>query len=365
MRYKNLGNTGLFVSEFCLGTMTFGTPLPEYASAGGVQQDEVDRITARAFDAGVNFIDTANVYSSGQAETMIGHTLKKHGIARHDVVISTKAVHATGKGPNDGGASRHHIIHQAKESLRRLGTEYIDLFQLHGWDPVTPVEETMRTLEDLIRQGHVRYIGVSNWAAWQVSKAMGISDKLNISRLQSYQGYYSLIGRDVEREIVPMLESEGLGLIAFSPLAGGYLTGKYREEANVGRRATIPFPPVDETRGENLLSTMDAIAAQHGVSMEAVALAWLRQQPVVSSIILGIKSVNQLEANLAALELNLSNEELKMLSEVSSLPLEYPGWMIANDSQPRREILENGIAQQSKVLRHSGEHSVKNTVGEE
>ncbi len=351
MRYNKLGNTGLFVSEFCLGTMTFGKPAPQYAAAGGVEQKEVDLIASRAFDAGINFIDTANVYSGGQAEAMVGQTLKNNTIARHDVIIATKAAHAMGQGPNDGGASRHHLMHQAKASLKRLGTDYIDLYQLHGWDPVTPIEETLRALEDLVTQGHVRYIGVSNWAAWQVSKALGISDRLNSARFQSYQGYYSLIGRDAEREVIPMLESEGLGLIAFSPLAGGYLTGKYRDGNGSGRRATIQFPPVDETRGAQLLSVMDDIATQKGVSMEAIALAWISHQPAVSSTILGLKNINQLEANLAAIDLKLSEEECKRLADTSALPFEYPGWMIANDSDSRRKLLETGMAEQTTLPR--------------
>ena len=351
MRYNRLGNTGLFVSEFCLGTMTFGTPAPQYAAAGGVQQETMDHISARAFDAGINFIDTANVYSGGQAETMVGQTLKKHGVARHDVVLSTKAGHATGTGPNDGGSSHRHLIQQAKDSLKRLGTDYIDLYQLHGWDPATPMEETLRALEDLVRQGHVRYVGVSNWAAWQVSKALGISDKLNLARFQSYQGYYSLIGRDAEREVVPMLESEGLGLIAFSPLAGGYLTGKYREDAHTGRRASIQFPPVDETRGRTLLSAMDAVAAPRGVSLEAISLAWLRKKRTVASTILGVKSVDQLERNLRAIDIDLSDEELNALEMPGSLAFEYPGWMIANDSDTRQRLLETGIPEQTRVPR--------------
>ena len=351
MRYNKLGNTGLFVSEFCLGTMTFGTPAPQYAAAGGVQQETMDQIFARAFDAGINFIDTANVYSGGQAETMVGLTLKKLGVVRHDVVIATKAGHATGGGPNDGGASHRHLIHQAKDSLQRLGTDYIDLYQLHGWDPVTPIEETLRALEDLVRQGHVRYVGVSNWAAWQVSKALGIADKLNFAPFQTYQGYYSLIGRDLEREVVPMLRTEGLGLIAFSPLAGGYLTGKYRVDANTGRRASIQFPPVDQARGESLLSAMDAVATNRGVSLEAIALAWLRQKQTVNSTILGVKTVDQLERNLRAMDINLSSDEIDVLEIPGTLAFEYPGWMIANDSAPRQRLLNTGISDQTRVPR--------------
>lgn len=342
MRYKKLGTTGLFVSEFCLGTMTFGTPAPQYAAAGGMPQDVLDAIALRAFDAGINFIDTANVYSGGEAEEMVGRMLRKHGLARHGVVISTKAEHATAAGPNDGGASRHHITHQVKESLRRLGTDYIDLYQMHGWDPATPLEETLRALDDMVRHGHVRYVGVSNWAAWQAMQALGVSDRLNLTRLQSYQGYYSLVGRDIEREVMPMLRAEGLGMLVFSPLAGGYLTGKYRIRSGEGRRASIPFPPVDDARGQQVLSAMDAVAAAHGASLEAVALAWLRQQPGVTSVVLGLKSVAQLEANLAAASLALTDEELATLSHAGALPMEYPGWMIANDSAARLSLMDTG-----------------------
>ncbi len=241
MRYNLLGNSGLFVSEMCLGTMVFGPSTGRYAGAGDVQQDEVDRIVRRAFDAGINFVDTANVYSGGHSEEMIGRSLKNLGIARHQVVIATKVEHATGSGPNDGGASRYHLIDQLKTSLKRLGTDHIDLYQLHGWDPATPLEETIRALDDLVRQGHVRYVGVSNWAAWQISKALGVAERVSAVPFQSVQAYYSLAARELEREIVPMLQAERLGLLVYSPLAGGYLSGKYRDGSK-GRRSIIPFP---------------------------------------------------------------------------------------------------------------------------
>ncbi len=351
MRYKQLGTTGLFVSEFCLGTMTFGTPAPQYAAAGGLSQDALDDIALRAFDAGINFIDTANVYSAGEAEEMVGRMLRTHRIARQDVIISTKVEHAIGAGPNDAGASRHHITYQLRESLRRLDTEYIDLYQLHGWDPVTPIEETLRALDDMVRQGFVRYVGVSNWAAWQVMHALGLSDRLNLARFKSYQGYYSLVGRDVEREVMPMLNSQGLGFLAFSPLAGGYLTGKYRNGRSEGRRASIPFPPVDEGRGGAVLCAMDAVAAVHETSLEAIALAWLGQQPWVTSVILGLKSIAQLEANLAAADIDLSQDELASLHAAGRLPTEYPGWMIANDQAARQALMNTGKPQENWKVR--------------
>lgn len=343
MRYNPLGRTGLFVSELCLGTMTFGQAGGRYAAASGVGHDAVEAILRRAVDAGINFIDTANVYADGQAEEFVGRALKSVGIARKDVVLATKFEHATGPGPNDGGGSRHHIVEAVHASLRRLGTDHVDLYQMHGFDPATPVEETLRALDDLMRQGLARAVGMSNWAAWQVSRALGVSERLNLARFQTYQGYYSLVGRDIEREVVPMLEAEGLGLIVFSPLAGGYLTGKYRNGGANGRRATIQFPPVDEGRGEGVLAAMDRVAATHGVSMEAVAIAWLRQQRAVTSVITGVKSVDQLEANLKAVDVTLTDADLSALGEAGAPIPEYPGWMIAQGSAGRASLLATGM----------------------
>ncbi|MEA3536996.1 aldo/keto reductase [Rhizobium sp. CC-YZS058] len=342
MRYNPLGKTGLFVSELCLGTMTFGQAGGRYAAASGVTQDTVDAVIRRALDAGINFIDTANVYANGQAEEIVGHSLRTLGVARKDVVLATKFEHAIGSGPNDGGGSRVHIVEAVKASLKRLGTDHIDLYQMHGWDPATPVEETLRALDDLVRQGLVRYIGVSNWAAWQVATALGISGSLGNSQFQTYQGYYSLVGRGIEREVVPMIEAHGLGLLVFSPLAGGYLTGKYRDQKG-GRRATIPFPPVDDAKGTWVLDVMDGIAAAHGVSHEAVAIAWLRQKPVVTSIITGVKNVDQLNANLAAVDLTLTEQEIDALNKVGASSPEYPGWMLAQGSAARMALLSSGL----------------------
>ncbi|MDB5614123.1 MAG: oxidoreductase [Devosia sp.] len=273
MRYNTLGQTGLFVSQLCLGTMTFGVNPGRYAEAGGLLQADADAIVRRAVDAGINFIDTANVYGGGGgSEEITGQALKNLGIARHDIVFATKVEGTMGPGPNDGGASRYHIMDQVKASLKRLGTDHIDLYQLHGLDPATPVEEMVRALDDLVRQGHVRYVGVSNWAAWQIVEALGVAERINASRFQSVQSYYSLVGRDIEREIVPMLDAKQLGLMVWSPLAGGYLSGKYRDSAE-GRRKTIAFPPIDEARGEKILPVLEAIATAHSVSMATIALA--------------------------------------------------------------------------------------------
>ncbi len=341
MRYNHLGQTGLFVSEFCLGTMSFGTNLGKYAAAGGLPADQAVPIFRRAFDAGINFIDTANVYASGQSEEITGAALKSLGVARHDVIIAAKCEHAVGQGPNDSGASRHHILREVEESLKRLGTDHIDLYQLHGWDPVTPVAETIAALDDIISQGKVRYVAVSNWAAWQVSKALGVAEHLKAARFQSLQSYYSLAGRDVERDIVPMLQVEGVGMMVWSPLAGGYLSGKYRN-GGTGRRTAIPFPPVDEQKSQPVLAALDTIATAHGVPMATIALAWLLHQPVVTSVILGAKHVDQFDEQLKATDIRLSQAELDMLESASALASEYPGWMLQTNNAPREALLATG-----------------------
>ncbi|WP_152048297.1 aldo/keto reductase [Aureimonas psammosilenae] len=342
MRYNRLGRTGLFVSELCLGTMTFGQSKGRYAAASGVGQDAVEAILSRAVDAGVNFIDTADVYAEGQSEEIVGRAIRNLGIRRKDIVLATKFEHPTGPGPNDAGGSRKHIVDAVEASLKRLGTDHVDLYQMHGWDPATPVEETVAALDDLVRRGLVRYLGVSNWAAWQVATALGLTERTGAARFASYQGYYSLVGREIERDVLPALEHHGLSLIAFSPLAGGYLTGKYRNGLEGGRRKTIPFPPVDEMRGAKLLDAMEPIATAHETSLEAVALAWLRRQPAVASIITGVKSVEQLDANLRATSVELSGEEIETLGGIAGPNPEYPGWMLAQGSAARASLLATG-----------------------
>jgi len=339
MRTNRLGNTGLFVSELCLGTMTFGGE-GLFKAVGQVQQDEADGIVKAAIDGGINFIDTANVYSLGWSEEITGQALKNLGIRREDVVIATKVLGPMGEGPNDRGASRGHIMDQAKASLKRLGTDHIDLYQIHGWDPVTPIEETLRALDDLVRQGHVRYIGVSNWAAWQIAKALGVSAKDHLARFETVQAYYTIAGRDLEREIVPMMQSEKVGLMVWSPLAGGLLSGKYRKQGAEGRRASFDFPPVDMARADKVLDAMEPIAAAHGVSVAQVALGWLLAQRHVTSVIVGAKRLDQLQDNLGAVGLELSENELKALDAASALPAEYPGWMIERQGEYRQGMLE-------------------------
>ena len=331
MKYKQLGRTGLFVSEVCLGTMTFGgSKAGHWSVMGALQQDAVDAIVGRAIEGGVNFIDTADVYSFGKAEQVLGQALKNLGVQRKDVVIATKTFGEMGRGPNDRGASRGHIMDSVQASLERLQLDHIDLYQIHADDTVTPMDEILRALDDLTRQGLVRYVGVSNWSAWKVAKALGISEARGYARFETLQAYYSIAGRDLERELVPMLTSEKLGLMVWSPLAGGLLSGKYRPDAKSaeGRRATHDFPPVDKDRAWACVDLMREIGDAHGVSAARVALAWVLAKPHVMSVIIGARTLEQLDDNLAATDLTLSADELARLDEVSALPREYPAWMI-------------------------------------
>ncbi len=330
MRYRTLGHTGLLVSEICLGTMTFGGR-GFWTAIGALDQSIADRIVGRALDAGVNFIDTADVYSEGLSEEITGKAMRNSGRVRTDLVLATKVFGPTGPGPNDRSASRGHIMDGVKASLKRLGTDYIDLYQIHALDQLTPLEETLRALEDLVRQGHVRYIGVSNWSAWALMKALGIAERHGWVRPVTLQAYYSIAGRDIEREIVPLLAAERLGLMVWSPLAGGLLSGKFTRNGQGpqdARRASFDFPPVNRERLFDCIEAMQPIAAAHGVSVARVALAYVLAKPFVTSVIIGAKTLEQLDDNLAAAALTLTPEQLATLDAVSALPAEYPGWMI-------------------------------------
>ncbi|MCP4686561.1 MAG: aldo/keto reductase [Desulfobacterales bacterium] len=299
---------------------------------GDLQQKASEGLIARALEAGINFIDTADVYSQGVSEEITGQALKSLGVKREDVVIATKVFGETGPGPNDRGASRGHILDGVKASLKRLQMDHIDLYQIHGFDPAAPMEETVRALETLVQQGVVRYVEVSNWSAWQVMKGLGVADRLGFSRFASLQAYYTIAGRDLEREIIPMLESEGVGLMVWSPLAGGLLSGKYgrdaaREEGS--RRTTFDFPPVELERAYDVIDAMRPMAAARGVSVARISLAWLLHQPRVTSVIIGAKRIEQLDDNIAAADITLSAEERERLDIVSRLPAEYPAWMLA------------------------------------
>lgn len=339
MRNHPLGRTGLFVSELCLGTMTFGGAGEMWSKIGDLQQADAERLVGQALDAGINFIDTADVYSGGQSEEITGQALKNLKVPRDSVVVATKVFGETGPGPNARGLTRSHILDGVKRSLARLQLDHIDLYQVHGFDPATPIEETLRALDQLVRHGHVRYVGVSNWAAWQIAKALGISERLGLARFESLQAYYTVAGRDLERELIPMLRSEGVGLMVWSPLAGGLLSGKYGRDQQGGqgdRRTQFDFPPVDKERAFDAVDVMRPMAESRGVSVARIALAWLLHQPQVTSVIVGAKQPEQLADNIAATEVKLTPEELDAIGKVSQLPPEYPGWMLERQGGARR-----------------------------
>lgn len=336
MNYRALGRSGLQVSELCLGTMTFHGGSGMWQAIGQVQQDDATKLVKAAFDAGINFFDTADVYSEGASEKMLGEAMRSLGLPRNEAVIATKAFGRVHPGPNGRGASRKHLIDACDASLTRLGLDHIDLYQLHGFDHGTPVEEQMEALDSLVRAGKIRYIGVSNWAAWQLVKALGVAERRGLSPIRSIQSYYTLAGRDLEREIVPALKSEGVGLMVWSPLAGGYLSGKYTGGEGDGRRASFDFPPIDRPKADRIVEAMRSMAEAKGVSVAQIALAWLLHQDVVTSVIIGAKRMDQLQDNLKATEVTLSTEDLAKLDEVSALSSEYPGWMFERQQAASR-----------------------------
>jgi aryl-alcohol dehydrogenase-like predicted oxidoreductase len=342
MRNLPLGRTGLFVSELCLGTMTFGGGPGIWGKIGDLQQADAERLIGQALDAGINFIDTADVYAGGMSERITGQALKNLKVPRDSVVVATKVFGETGAGPNARGASRSHILDGVRASLARLQLDHIDLYQIHGFDPATPIEETVRALDYLVQQGLVRHVGVSNWAAWQIVKALGVSERLGLSRFESLQAYYTVAGRDIEREIIPMLKSEAVGLMVWSPLAGGLLSGKFGREQQAdadSRRTNFDFPPVNRERADACIEAMRPIAQARGVSVAQVALAWLLYQPQVTTVIVGAKRPEQLADNIASTQLTLSPGELAQLDAVSALPSEYPGWMFERQGEVRRRQL--------------------------
>ena len=341
MRYRLLGRTGLYVSELCLGTMTFGEQ-GWWKVMGALDQDGADALVKQAVDAGVNFIDTANVYALGESETLTGNAIRRLGLPRDELVIATKATGVMSETAiNARGQSRYHLMNALDASLKRLQLDHIDLYQLHGFDPLTPLEEVLSTLNDMVRSGKVRTIGLCNMAAWQIMKALALSDKHGWARFESVQAYYTVAGRDLEREVVPLLQDQQLGLMVWSPLAGGLLSGKFSADGSGPpgtRRATFDFPVVDKPRAFKIVDAMRPIAERHQVSVARVALAWLLSRPAVSTVILGARTPEQLADNLAATRLVLSDDDLATLNEVSALPPEYPGWMLTRQGQSRAQL---------------------------
>ncbi len=329
MRYKRLGRTGLYVSEICLGTMTYGGK-GFWQVVGKLGLDAVSGQLTKAIERGVNFFDTADVYHEGESERLVGEAMHELGLDRSQLVIATKVRGRAGAGPNDVGLSRKHIMDAIDGSLRRLRTDHVDLYQIHGVDPVTPIEETMQALDDVVRAGKVRYVGFCNLPAWKAMKALAVADRAGGARFVSAQMYYSIAGRDIEREIAPLAQEEGMAILPWSPLAGGLLSGKFKrgEKGPAGaRRSEFDFPIVDKPRAFACIDAMRPIAEAHGTSVARVALAYVLGKPFVTSVIIGAKTDEQLLDNIAATELVLTSEQRATLDVVSALPPEYPGWM--------------------------------------
>ncbi len=346
MKYRFLGRTGLRVSELCLGTMTFGE---DFFNIAVVDQPSADRMVQRALGAGVNFFDTADVYSYGRSEEVLGSAIKAAGVERDKVIIATKVRSAMSEGAMSGnadvnnvGLSRHHILSSVEASLRRLGTDYIDLYQVHGWDSITPMEETLSALDQLVRQGKVRYLGCSNLSARHLMKALCLSRAAGWAAFVSLQAYYSLVGRDLEYELLPLCREEGLGVLPWSPLSGGFLSGKYRRDdpnPQGARRNAFDFPPIDGERGFDAVEALEATAKAKGATVAQVALAWLLAQTGVTSIIIGANKMEQLEDNLRAADLVLTAAEVDKLSQTTAPAPRYPQWMIERQNQDRQASL--------------------------
>ncbi len=339
MKYNLLGNTGLLVSELCFGTMTFGGSQGGiWSNIGKVQQDEVNSLMKTAVDAGINFIDTANVYSFGESEKLLGQSIKDAGLNRNELVIATKVRGRMNEGVNNVGLSRYHIFQSVDASLQRLQMDHVDVLYVHGFDPLTPVEEIMRSLNDIVLTGKVRYIAVCNWPAWVVMKAQGIAEKNGWNKFVGLQYYYSLPSRDIEREIVPLALDQNLAIMPWSPLAGGFLSGKYsRDNEKVGsRRDNFDFPPLNKDKAFDIVDVITEVGKQHNASPAEVALAWVRQQKGITSTIIGAKNIEQLRDNIKSVELTLAADDLQKINEVSALTKEYPQWMVERQSGDRQ-----------------------------
>ena len=320
MERIRLGGTGLKVSPLAFGTMTLGDPVAEDTSL-----ELLDFVV----DQGINFIDTANGYNAGLSEEIIGRWMKARG-NRERIVLATKVRYAVGDDPDTAGSTPKVILREVENSLRRLNTDYIDIYYLHQPDDDTPIETTWRALESLVSSGKVRYIGCSNLTAWQLMKALAVSRQQGLAEFISTQSYYSIAGRELEREMIPLVDDQGLGLLPWSPLAGGFLSGKFTRESETdpdARRTTFDFPPVDKTRAYDIIDVMRDVATAHEVSVAQIALAWLLHQPAVTSVIIGAKRLDQLDDNLGSVDLTLTDPELERLNTVSALAPEYPGWM--------------------------------------
>lgn len=341
MQYRRFGRTGLYVSELSLGTMTFGGK-GYWKPIGTLSPAEAEKLIGTALDAGVNLIDTADVYSEGDAEEFTGRALRSLRVHRESLIIATKVRGRSGPAPNGAGLSRGHIMDSIDASLKRLGTDHIDLYQIHGLDLETPIEETLAALDDLVRSGKVRYIGYCNLPAWVAMKGLAYSQTTDRARFVSGQMYYSLVSRDIERETIPLLRDQGLALMPWSPLSGGLLSGKYDiDRPTAGsRRSSFDFPPVDRGRANAVIEALRSLSRTTGISVPRIALAWLLSRDVVTTVIIGARTIEQLRDNLGATDIRLAPEQLEQLDAVSSLPPEYPGWMVERQHRDRRPLAQ-------------------------
>ena len=341
MQYARLGDTGLVVSRFAFGAMTFGTGTGPFAAVSKVGPELADQIIGKTLDAGINFFNTADGYTGGQSEEMLGKAL---GARRKDVAIATKVAFRTGEAMIHQGLSRQHILASADGSLKRLGTDYIDVYLVHRVDIHTPVEETVDALNDLVRQGKVRYIGFSNWPAWMAAKAVGIQKRHSGARFRAAEMYYSLVGCDVEYDVVPFLEDAGIGMMVWSPLAGGFLTGKYTREnpqGDGGRLRGFDMLPYDREKGHTVVDKLREIAKAHNASPAQIALAWLLRKPCVTSVLIGANKIAQLDDNLGAMNVQLSDEQMTQLDELTAPAPLYPHWFTARVKDP---VVAAGLA---------------------
>lgn len=339
MKYNYVGNTGLLVSELCFGTMTFGGQNGGiWEQIGKLQQKEANEMLAAVVESGINFIDTANVYSFGQSEQLLGQGLKDLNIKRDEIIIATKVLGRMNDKPNSTGLSRYHIFNSVEASLKRLQLDYVDILYVHGVDPATSLEEIVRSLNDIVESGKVRYISICNWPAWMVAQAQTIAHYKGYHKFIGLQYYYAAVSRDIEHELVPMAKNNNLAIFPWSPLAGGFLTGKFTRDGadSASRRANFDFPPIDKELAYDLVDVMGNIAQSHDASIAQVALAWVRQQPGITSTIIGAKTLDQLHANIASTELQLTAEDLNQIDKVSPLPKQYPGWMVERQAAYRK-----------------------------
>jgi aryl-alcohol dehydrogenase-like predicted oxidoreductase len=341
MKYNLFSDTGVLVSELCLGAMTFGggENAGIWAQIGQLQQQEVNRLLTTSIDAGINFIDTANVYSFGQSETLLGAGLKQLGLKRDELFIATKVRGKMGEGVNQQGLSRYHIFQSVEDSLKRLQLDHIDLLYVHGVDPATSVEQIVHTLHDVVMTGKVRYVGVCNWPAWMVMKAVGIAQQRGWHGFKAMQYFYTPANRDSERDLLPMALDQNLAFMPWSPLAGGFLSGKFtRDQTNTGgesRRDTFDFPVIDKEKAYDIIDVLQKIGESYSVSAAEVTLAWVRQQRGVTSTIIGAKKAEQLTSNIHSTTLELTVDELAQINQASQHDPGYPNWMVERQSTGR------------------------------